>query len=46
MPVILVVCVAITVIVAINANKREIAEEEAVNTTDNVEIVSDQTIIP
>ncbi len=46
MPVILVVCVAITVIVAINANKREIAEEEAVNTTDNVEIVSDQTTVP
>lgn len=46
MPVILVICVAITVIVAINANKREIAEEEAVNTTDNVEIVSDQTTVP
>ncbi len=46
MPVILVICVAITVIVAINANKREIAEEEAVNTTDNVGIASDQTTVP
>ena len=46
MPVILVICVAITVIVAINANKREIAEEEAVNTTDNVDVVSDQITVP
>ncbi|MDE6388397.1 MAG: SH3 domain-containing protein [Lachnospiraceae bacterium] len=43
MPVILVLCVAITVVVAINANKRKIAEEETIEATEDVDI-SDASI--
>lgn len=46
MPVILVLCVAITVVVAINANKRKIAEEETVETTEEVNISGTPIEVP
>ncbi|MDE6844198.1 MAG: SH3 domain-containing protein [Lachnospiraceae bacterium] len=46
MPVILVICVAVTVVVAINANKRKAAEEETVETTEEVDVSNETTAVP
>lgn len=48
MPVVLVLCVAGTVAVAINANKRKLAEEESVEATEdvNVEVADDLLTVP
>lgn len=45
MPVVLVLCVAGTVAVAINANKRKLAEEESVEATEDVNVVSDNNLL-
>ena len=40
MPIVLLICVAVTVTLAINANRRKIAEEESVETTEDVDTVN------
>lgn len=46
MPVILVICVAITVVVAVNANKRKIAEEETLEATEEVDMSDSLIVVP
>lgn len=46
MPVILVICVVITVVVAINANKRKIAEEETIEAAEEVDVSNEMAAVP
>lgn len=46
MPVILVICVVITVVVAVNANKRKIAEEETMEAAEEVDISGTLLAVP
>lgn len=41
MPVVLVICVAVTVMIAVNANKRKTSEEESVETSEETEATQD-----
>ena len=46
MPVVLVICVAITVVVAVNANKRKIAEKETLEATEEVDMSGSLNVVP
>ncbi len=46
MPVILLICVVITIVVAINANKKKIAEEETVEATEEVDVSNAMIAVP
>lgn len=46
MPVILVICVAVTVVVAINANKRKVAEEETIEAAEEVDVANTLIDVP
>lgn len=46
MPVVLVLCVAVTVGIAINANKKEETEEETVETAEDINISNSQVTVP
>ncbi|MCM1123216.1 MAG: SH3 domain-containing protein [Eubacterium sp.] len=46
MPVILVICVVITIVVAINANKRKITEEETIEATEEVDVSNALIAVP
>ena len=46
MPVILVICVAVTIVVAINANKRKVADEETVEAAEEVDTANELITVP
>lgn len=46
MPVVLLICVAVTVAIAINANKRKVIEEETVETTEEVDLANKLIAVP
>ena len=46
MPIVLLICVAVTVTLAINANRRKITEEDSVETTEDVDTVNIPVTVP
>ena len=46
MPVVLLICVAATIVIAINANRRKTAEEEVVGTTEDVDLAVPLVSVP
>ena len=46
MPIVLVICVAATIVIAINANKRKVVDEETVETTEEIDLPSTLISVP